>query len=46
LQARIILGVYAVVVEAKDARAEGFYRKYGFRLCDPQSRQLYLSLGN
>ncbi len=46
LQARSTLGVYAVVVEAKDAAAERFYRKYGFRLCDPQSRQMYLPLGS
>jgi predicted GNAT family N-acyltransferase len=39
------LGVYAVVVEAKDAAAESFYLKYGFRLCDVESRQLYLPLG-
>ena len=45
LQARSMLRVYAVVVEAKDTAAETFYRKYGFRLCDPQSRQLYLPLG-
>ncbi len=45
LQARSTLGVFAVVVEAKDASAEAFYRKYGFRLCDAQSRQLYLPLG-
>ena len=45
LQARDTLGVYAVVVEAKDALAEAFYRKYGFRLCDVQTRQLYLPLG-
>jgi len=45
LQARNTLGVYAVVVEAKDASAEAFYRKYGFRLCDAQTRQLYLPLG-
>jgi len=45
LQARSTLGVFAVVVEAKDASAEVFYRKYGFRLCDAQSRQLYLPLG-
>jgi hypothetical protein len=32
-------------VEAKDSAAEAFYRKYGFRLCDPKSRQLYLPLG-
>lgn len=45
LHARNTLGVHAVVVEAKDARAEAFYRKYGFRLCDAQTRQLYLPLG-
>jgi predicted GNAT family N-acyltransferase len=45
LLARNTLGVFAVVVETKDASAESFYRKYGFRLCDPQSRQLYLPLG-
>ena len=45
LQARGTLGVFAVVVEAKDAAAEAFYRKYGFRLCDEDTRQLYLPLG-
>ena len=45
LLARKTLGVYAVVVEAKDASAEAFYRKYGFRLCDVKTRQLYLPLG-
>jgi predicted GNAT family N-acyltransferase len=45
LQTRGTLGVYAVVVEAKDAAAEAFYRKFGFHLCDTQTRQLYLPLG-
>ncbi len=45
LLARATLGVYAVVVEAKDVAAETFYRKYGFRMCDPVHRQLYLALG-
>ncbi len=45
LQARGTLGVFAVVVEAKDAVAEAFYRKYGFRLCDADTRQFYLPLG-
>ena len=45
LQARNTLGVHAVLVEAKNSAAERFYRKYGFRLCDPTSRQLYLPLG-
>jgi len=45
LQARGTLGVCAIVVEAKDGSAEAFYRRYRFRLCDVQSRQLYLPLG-
>jgi predicted GNAT family N-acyltransferase len=45
LRTRNTLGIYAVVVEAKDAAAEAFYRKYGFRLCDLESKQLYLPLG-
>jgi hypothetical protein len=45
LQARNLLGVHAVVVEAKSVTAEGFYRKYGFRLCDSKNSQLYLALG-
>ena len=45
LLARHTLGVYAVVVEAKDGNAEAFYRKYGFRPCDAATRQLYLPLG-
>jgi predicted GNAT family N-acyltransferase len=45
LLARNTLGVYAVIVDAKDAAAEAFYCKYGFRLCDPEARQLYLPLG-
>ena len=45
LQARNTLGVHALVVEAKNAAAERFYRKYGFRFCDPENRQLYLPLG-
>jgi predicted GNAT family N-acyltransferase len=45
LRTRNTLGVHVVVVEAKDSAAEAFYRKYGFRLCDQKSRQLYLPLG-
>ena len=45
LQARNTLGVHAVLLEAKNSAAVGFYRKYGFRLCDSKSRRLYLSLG-
>jgi predicted GNAT family N-acyltransferase len=45
IRLRTSLGVYAIVVEAKDAASEGFYCKYGFRLCDALTRQLYLPLG-
>ena len=45
LTARSTLGVLAVVVEAKDDIATAFYRKYGFRSCDLESRQMYLPLG-
>jgi predicted GNAT family N-acyltransferase len=45
LAVRHTLGVRVVLVEAKDATAEAFYRRYGFRLCDEHSHQLYLSLG-
>jgi GNAT superfamily N-acetyltransferase len=45
LLARNTLGVHAMLVEAKNSAAEGFYRKYGFRLCDSKSRHLYLPLG-
>jgi GNAT superfamily N-acetyltransferase len=45
LQARNTLGVHAVLVEAKNSVPERFYRKYGFRLCDLRSKQLYLPLG-
>ncbi len=45
LVARHTLGVYAVLVEAKDAAGEAFYRKYGFRLSNENTRQLYLPLG-
>lgn len=45
LAARHTLGVYAMLVEAKDAAAENFYRKYGFRRFDESTRQLCLPLG-
>jgi predicted GNAT family N-acyltransferase len=45
LAARHTLGVYAVLIEAKNDDAEAFHRKYGFRLCDAHTRQLYLPLG-
>lgn len=46
LLTRTTLRVFALLAEAKDAPAEAFYRKSGFRLCDPQTRQLSLPLGH
>jgi GNAT superfamily N-acetyltransferase len=34
----------AVVVDALDARAAGFYAGYGFRPCDERSRRLYVMM--
>ncbi len=45
LQARSTLGVNAAMVEAKDTQPEAINRKYGFRLGDSKSRQLYVLLG-
>lgn len=45
LAARETLGVYALVVDAKDDTAAGFYRKYGFRHTAPGGLELYLPLG-
>ncbi|MBC7944919.1 MAG: GNAT family N-acetyltransferase [Burkholderiales bacterium] len=45
IAARKTMGVFAVVVEAKDEHALSFYKKYGFRLCNDEERQLYLPIG-
>lgn len=45
LAARTTMGMFAIIVEAKDDRAAAFYRKYGFRPCNVEDRQLYLPLG-
>ena len=45
LHTRNTLGVHAVMVEAKNSAEEGFYRKYGFRLYDPESGRLPRPLG-
>jgi ribosomal protein S18 acetylase RimI-like enzyme len=44
--ARSEVAVAALVVDAKDDEAEGFYRHHGFIALDGQSRQLVLSLAN
>jgi len=45
LAVRATLGVYALVVDAKDDTAAGFYRKYGFRRTAPDEMEFYLPLG-
>ena len=45
LAVRATMGVYAVVVDAKDDAALAFYKKYGFRPCTNETRQMYLPLG-
>lgn len=44
--ARSELGVFALVVDAKDDRAEAFYRHHGFALFGTAPRQLIFSLTN
>ena len=44
--ARSELGVFALVVDAKDDRAEAFYRHHGFMAFDNVPRQLILPLVN
>lgn len=39
------IGIYAVVVDAKDETAARFYKKYGFRPCTGSELQWYLPLG-
>ena len=45
LHVRLSLVVYAVVAEAKDAIAEKFCYRYGFRLSNAHTRQIYPPLG-
>ena len=44
LRASVALAVYAVVVDAKDERAETFYRRYGFVPFASLPRRLFLPL--
>lgn len=45
LAARATLGVYALVVDAKDDTAAGFCRKYSFHRTAPDEMEFYLPLG-
>lgn len=42
--ARVDLGVYAMVVDAKDAQAQRFYERYGFTLLPGEKRRLCLPI--
>lgn len=45
LQARTLVGAYALLVDAKDDIAQAFYERYGFTRCLDSPLTLYLPLG-
>ena len=45
LKAREEVASFAMIVDAKDEGAKGFYEHYGFVPCTDQTRTLYLPLG-
>ena len=45
LQTRELVAAYALIVDAKDARAKPFYEHFGFIAFTDQPLSLYLSLG-
>ena len=45
LHAREEVAAYALLVDAKDEKAKGFYEHYGFTACTDQPMTLYLPLG-
>ncbi len=45
LHAREVVAAYALLVDAKDDRAKGFYEHFGFIACIDQPMTLYLPLG-
>jgi hypothetical protein len=45
LHARSLVGVYALLVDAKDEKAKSFYERYGFDPCVDAPMSLYLPLG-
>jgi len=42
--ARTEVGVFAMVVDAKDEPAQSFYERYGFRLLPGENRRLFLPI--
>ena len=45
LEARKQVAAFALIVDAKDARAKAFYKHYGFKACLDSPMTLYLTLG-
>lgn len=45
LKAKAYVGAYALLVDAKHAKAKAFYQHYGFRACVDSPLSLYLPLG-
>jgi predicted GNAT family N-acyltransferase len=45
MQARRLVGAYALIVDAKDERAKSFYERYGLIPCVDAPMTLYLPLG-
>ena len=45
LKARVQVGAYALLVNAKSDKASAFYRHYGFKVCADSPMELYLPLG-
>lgn len=44
VRASVTIAVYAIVVDAKNAPAQAFYERYGFRAFSGQPRRLFLPL--
>jgi GNAT superfamily N-acetyltransferase len=45
LEAKKLIGAFALIVDAKDASAKAFYEHYGFTACIDSEMTLYLPLG-
>lgn len=45
LKARVHVGAYALLVDAKSEQASAFYQHYGFNVCVDSPASLYLPLG-
>jgi ribosomal protein S18 acetylase RimI-like enzyme len=44
IRASTMMAVYAIIVDAKNARAQAFYERYGFRAFASEPRRLFLPL--